>query len=66
MGRLAAFGEVVRACGNRCLLLVPREQVRETVDRVLGAVSLDDLDDFRVLSPSLEDVYLQLGGKEKD
>jgi len=43
---------------------VPRERVEEAVRRVLACPGLDALDDFRILTPSLEDVYLQLGGDQ--
>lgn len=51
--------------GNRWLALVPKEQATEDIHRVLTAVGLERLDDFRILMPTLEDVYLQLGGGEQ-
>jgi ABC-2 type transport system ATP-binding protein len=37
----------------------------QRLDTVLGTLGLEQLDDFRILTPSLEDVYLQLGGGER-
>lgn len=62
---LPALGEVQAIGGGRYLVLCPRETVRAQIDAVLGQLGLDQLDDFRILTPSLEDVYLQLGGVER-
>jgi ABC-2 type transport system ATP-binding protein len=56
--------ERIRA-GNRTILLVPREEVRATLETLLDKMGIDAMADFRVLGPSLEDVYLQLGGSER-
>lgn len=47
------------------LIHCQRASMRETIDRILTQVGLECLDDFRILTPSLEDVYLQLGGGKK-
>jgi ABC-2 type transport system ATP-binding protein len=46
-------------------VLCDRETARGSIDQVMGQIGLDHLDDFRILTPSLEDVYLQLGGGER-
>lgn len=43
-------------------LLVPAERLHDVIGHVLAKVGLHRLDDFRILTPTLEDVYLQLGG----
>lgn len=57
------IGEVVQPMPNRLVLAVPRAAARETLVRVLDVVSLEELDDFRVLTPTLEDVYLQVAAR---
>jgi len=47
------------------LLLVPRPQVQQVTDKVISAVDMSYLDDLRIITPTLEDVYLQLGGGER-
>ncbi|HWI64612.1 MAG TPA: ABC transporter ATP-binding protein [Symbiobacteriaceae bacterium] len=46
-------------------VLCHRDGARASIDSVLAHIGLDRLDDFRILTPSLEDVYLQLGGGAK-
>lgn len=66
-GRLAEFpGAEVHPLGRgHWLLLVDRGEARAAIDRVMGDLGLESLDDFRILTPTLEDVYLQLGGGER-
>jgi ABC-type multidrug transport system ATPase subunit len=59
---LNSLGETHALTKQHRVILCPRTTVREAIDRVLGQIGLDQLDDFRILTPSLEDVYLQLGG----
>ncbi len=50
---------------HEALLLVPRHQVQQVIDKVISDVPMMQLDDLRIISPTLEDVYLQLGGGER-
>lgn len=45
---------------RRWTLLSQREQVASLAAEILSGGRLEDLDDFRILTPSLEDVYLRL------
>ncbi len=58
-------GETVRAGEGRLVLLTPRDLADEDIAAVLDTIGIDRLDDFRILSPTLEDVYLQLGGGDR-
>lgn len=49
---------------SQVVLALPRGHAREVIDRLLGAISWDELDDFRVLTPTLEDVYLTVASTE--
>jgi ABC-2 type transport system ATP-binding protein len=60
---LAGLGEAMRLTDRQWAVLVPRERVEQAVGRVVNEVGLQSLDDFRILTPSLEDVYLQLAGE---
>jgi ABC-2 type transport system ATP-binding protein len=61
---LRALGELLRPAPNRMVLVAPRSEARRLIDGVLAAVSLDELDDFRILTPTLEDVYLQVAARQ--
>ena len=62
---LASLGEARALTGRHWTVLCQRDAARAAIDRVLAEVGLERLDDFRILTPSLEDVYLQLGGGAK-
>jgi ABC-2 type transport system ATP-binding protein len=62
---LTSLGETHILTQQHRVLLCQRNSVRQAIDVVLDAIGLDRLDDFRILTPSLEDVYLQLGGGTK-
>lgn len=64
-GLLASLGELHMLTRQKRVVLCQRDSVRGAIDQVLGDIGLDHLDDFRILTPSLEDVYLQLGGGKK-
>ncbi|HWE62951.1 MAG TPA: ABC transporter ATP-binding protein [Chloroflexota bacterium] len=61
--QVQALGEAVQVTARHWQILLPREVVAQVVDRIVNGIGLDALDDFRVLTPSLEDVYLQLSGE---
>jgi ABC-2 type transport system ATP-binding protein len=61
---LAGAGEVLTS-GERTRVLVPVDRVREVIDKVVERLGPHGLSDLRVQGPSLEDVYLQLGGQER-
>jgi ABC-2 type transport system ATP-binding protein len=52
--------------GRRWSARLPRDQAREVLDRLTRGAVFDALDDFTVATPSLEDVYLSLGGRRDD
>lgn len=55
-------GEVLELGRNHYVALVDRHRLQPVIAAVLDRFGLAGLDDFRILTPSLEDVYLQLGG----
>lgn len=62
---LDTLGEVRALTPLHWTLLCRRDNMQETISEVLSQIGLEHLDDFRILTPSLEDVYLQLGGGTK-
>jgi ABC-2 type transport system ATP-binding protein len=54
--------EVLHQTGDRVLALVERSDVRDVLNHLVDRVGPGGLTDLRVLGPSLEDVYLRLGG----
>lgn len=59
---LSELGEAVQRPGGRWTVYCDRAQTRATIDTLLARLTIDGLDDFRILTPSLEDVYLELSG----
>ncbi len=59
---LTSLGETHELTHQHRVVLCPREALQDAITSVLTQIGLDQLDDFRILTPSLEDVYLQLGG----
>lgn len=59
---LAGCDHVTHAGARRFIVTVERGQVETTVARF--ASHFDLLDDFRMVTPNLEDVYLQVSGSE--
>jgi ABC-2 type transport system ATP-binding protein len=52
--------------GRRWSARLERDQAREVLDRLTRGVVFEALEDFTVATPSLEDVYLSLGGTNDD
>jgi len=61
--RLAALARVQ---GRRWTLRLPAAQAREALGRLTTGAALAALDDFTLATPSLEDVYVTLGGRSDD
>jgi ABC-2 type transport system ATP-binding protein len=59
---LERLGECRALSQQHLTVLCHRDTVRAAIDQVLAQIGLEQLDDFRILTPSLEDVYLELGG----
>lgn len=62
---LAVFGSVERLRENRLRLSLNPQQVPSVTVQTLSEPVVRLVDDYRIVPPSLEDVYFQLGGKEK-
>ncbi|MEU9145357.1 ABC transporter ATP-binding protein [Streptomyces sp. NPDC048349] len=63
--QVAALRERAVESGRRWVLRLPAEEARAAVAAVTGGPAFAALDDFTLATPSLEDVYLALGGKAK-
>jgi ABC-2 type transport system ATP-binding protein len=62
---LGGSAEVLYRTGDRVLLLVERSAVRGVLNTLVDRIGPDGLTDLRVQGPSLEDVYLRLGGDQR-
>ncbi|MDX3232113.1 ABC transporter ATP-binding protein [Streptomyces sp. ME19-01-6] len=62
---VAALREAALASGRRWTLRMAPEQARATIATVTGGPAFAALDDFTLATPSLEDVYLALGGRSE-
>jgi ABC-2 type transport system ATP-binding protein len=63
---LAAVSADSVTAGRRWSVRLPQAEARELLDRVMAGPLLRDIDDFTLATPSLEDVYLALGGRDDD
>ncbi|NGO72012.1 ATP-binding cassette domain-containing protein [Streptomyces boncukensis] len=61
--RIAALRSAAAVSGRRWTLRLTPEEAREAVALVTGGPAFAALDDFRLATPSLEDVYVALGGR---
>jgi ABC-2 type transport system ATP-binding protein len=52
--------------GRRWSVRLPQADAREALGRLTSAPAFGALDDFTLATPSLEDVYLALGGRDTD
>ena len=52
--------------GHRWTARLGHAEARAALDQLIAGPALDCLDDFRLATPSLEDVYLALGGRDDD
>jgi len=48
---------------NQWIVLVPREKAEDDIHRILSGVRLENLEDFRVHTATLEDVYMAYTGR---
>jgi ABC-2 type transport system ATP-binding protein len=62
---LQELGQSMPLSPTHWTVLCDRDTIQRAINRLLTEIGLDKLDDFRILTPSLEDVYLQLGGGVK-
>ncbi|MFG2191119.1 ABC transporter ATP-binding protein [Streptomyces sp. NPDC048639] len=60
---VAALRASARESGRRWVLRLAPDEARAAVAAVTGGAAFAALDDFTVATPSLEDVYLALGGR---
>jgi ABC-2 type transport system ATP-binding protein len=59
---IAALRDLARPAGRRWTLRLPLERARAAVASITGGPAFAALEDFTLAMPSLEDVYLALGG----
>ncbi|MGE5828334.1 MAG: ABC transporter ATP-binding protein [Micromonosporaceae bacterium] len=62
---LGPAAEVLYRTGDRVLVLLPRPAVRPALAHLVDQVGPAGVTDLRVTGPTLEDVYLQLGGGQR-
>jgi ABC-2 type transport system ATP-binding protein len=65
VAEIAALRESATVSGRRWTLRLPQARARAVVAEVTGGPAFAALDDFTLATPSLEDVYLALGGRQK-
>ncbi|MYS19621.1 MULTISPECIES: ABC transporter ATP-binding protein [unclassified Streptomyces] len=65
LAAIAALRPLAEVSGRRWTLRLPQDRARAAVAEVTGGPAFAALDDFTLAVPSLEDVYLALGGRGK-
>ena len=60
---LSTLGALHQPRPRHLLLRVPQEQVGWTIDQVLAEVGTEAVEDFRLATASLEDVYVEMVGR---
>ncbi len=65
-GTVAALAPLAVAAGRRWSLRMPVADAREALGRLTTGAAFAALDDFTLATPTLEDVYLSLGGSATD
>jgi ABC-2 type transport system ATP-binding protein len=63
---VALLAERAQRDGRRWTARLGHDEARSALDRLLAGPALAALDDFTLSTPSLEDVYLALGGLNDD
>jgi ABC-2 type transport system ATP-binding protein len=61
---VAALAPRASRTGRRWSLRLPVDEARDALTRLTGGPAFAALDDFTLATPSLEDVYLALGGAD--
>ncbi|WP_277441124.1 ABC transporter ATP-binding protein [Streptomyces sp. SPB162] len=62
---VAALRSAAQISGRRWTLRLPQTRARAVIAEITGGQAFAALDDFTLATPSLEDVYLALGGRQK-
>lgn len=60
---LSELGTLHQPRPQHLLLRVPQDRVGKTIDRVLAEVGTESVEDFRLATASLEDVYVEIVGR---
>jgi ABC-2 type transport system ATP-binding protein len=63
---VAALALRARVDGRRWSVRLPHADAREALGRLMSGPAMVALDDFTLATPTLEDVYLALGGRADD
>ena len=63
---VAHLAERAERIGRRWSTRLPVEEARAALGRLTSGAAFAALDDFTLATPTLEDVYLALGGRERD
>jgi ABC-type multidrug transport system ATPase subunit len=58
---LHVFAQAYALTPFHWIVRCPQEEVTPTIQHIMASAGLESLNDFRIVTPSLEDVYLQLG-----
>ena len=63
---VAALAARAQVTGQRWSARLPAAEARDALTRLMTGPALAALDDFTLATPTLEDVYLALGGRDDD
>jgi hypothetical protein len=59
---LKSFENCKKLKTNKWQIFIPKNQVSSVYNRIINKIEIENLDDFRLMTTTLEDVYIQMGG----
>jgi ABC-2 type transport system ATP-binding protein len=63
---LKSFENCKKLKADKWQIFIPKDQISSVYDRIINKINIKNLDDFRLMTTTLEDVYIQMGGKNID
>jgi ABC-2 type transport system ATP-binding protein len=59
---LKSFSDYKQLNTDKWQIFVPKSQISSVYNQIISKISIEDLDDFRLMTTTLEDVYIHMGG----
>jgi len=66
MAPLRAFEHHFQLQKYKWQVFIPKPEAAAVYQRLMGQIDMEKLDDFRLITTTLEDVYIQLGGSSRE
>lgn len=63
---IRSFDDARELNNGKWQVFIPKQNVADVYSRILEKIDVELLDDFRMMTTTLEDVYIQMGGRSND